>query len=398
MKILWHSAAPFFRASGYASQTRLFGPRLARRLGHEVVFSAYCGLEGAPMVWDGFAVLPRGVGRYGSDVIGPHAIKHKADVVITLMDAWVLDPSAFSDAIFCPWAPVDHDPIPAPVLDVLRRAYQPIAYSRFGERLMRDAGLAPLYVPHGIDTSVYCPGDQAKARAKLGIPADAFLVAIVAANQTRKCWPEQLQAVARLMAGHPDVWLYLHTLPGSAGEGGADVDLPALLAALKVDPDRVRWAEPYALVTGGFTDAAMAERYRAASVLLNVTAGEGFGLTPLEAQACGTPVITAEWAAAGELCFGGWAISEGCAQRVWVPKAEAWQWLPDPDVIHDALDRAYRMLCFDPGLWVDRQREAREGAMQHSADHVTDTYWKPALDAIADRLAGKAPSFSEVAN
>ena len=397
MKILFHSVAPFWQApSGYASQTRLFGPRIAA-LGHEVIFSAYCGLEGAPVMWQGFPVLPRGLDRFGSDVIGPHAIKHKADIVVTLMDAWTLDPSAFSDAVWCPWAPVDMDPIPTPVLDVLRKAYQPIAYSRFGERMMRDAGLAPLYVPHGVDTTVYAPGDQQEARWKLGIPADAFLVALVAANQARKCWPEQLRAVARLMRDHPDAWLYLHALPGTHGEGGAEYDLPALLAACAVDPDRVRWAEPYALVTGGFTDAAMATRYRAADVLLNVTAGEGFGLTPLEAAACGTVTISAGWAAAEELELSPWRVEWDRAQEVWMPKAESWQWLPDPDAIWAELFRAYEIRRGEPDLWRQAQEEARAGAMQYDADLVATRYWKPALDAIADRLAGRVPTFSEVA-
>src|SRR4029078_6243406 len=111
---------------------------------------------------------------------------HKAELVIILHDAWVLKPDKFpEDVKVAVWAPIDHYPVPPQVLSVLAdERTTPIAMSRFGEREMRQMGVEPLYVPHGVDTSIFKPPPsiRAQAREALGIPADAFVVGMVDAN------------------------------------------------------------------------------------------------------------------------------------------------------------------------------------------------------------------------
>jgi D-inositol-3-phosphate glycosyltransferase len=50
----------------------------------------------------------------------------------------------------------------------------------------------------------------------------------------------------------------------------------------------------------GNTEAEMRETYNCFDVAISTTQGEGFGLTTLEAMACGVPVIIPDWAALGE--------------------------------------------------------------------------------------------------
>jgi hypothetical protein len=38
--------------------------------------------------------------------------------------------------------------------------------SRFGEQMLKDEGLDPLYVPHGIDTNIYRPSEDKGASGR----------------------------------------------------------------------------------------------------------------------------------------------------------------------------------------------------------------------------------------
>lgn len=382
VNILWHSNAPW-AATGYGVQTRLFAPRI-RELGHNVAISAFYGLEGASINWQGMTVYPKAFHPYGMDVISQHAKQHKADVVISLVDAWVLDPARItsSGAKWAPWFPVDHDPIPEPVAKVVRHAWQPLTYSKHAQALADEAGLGAMYVPHGVDCDTYRPIDQDEARAKLGIDPKAFVVGIVAANKgtpSRKALPTQLEAFARLHREHPDAMLYLHTHLGPEMEG---LNLPAVLEVVGIPESAVKVCDQYRNLMG-YADDVMAHLYSAMDVLCSATMGEGFGVPIIEAQACGTPVIVSEATAMPELVGGGWLVAD--LEPVLTPM-NAYQYLPSVNGVYEALEKAYDARG-DSAIAL----AARATAEQYDADRVTYTYWKPALEAMANRLEA-APS------
>jgi len=382
MNILWHSNAPW-AATGYGVQTRLFTPRI-RDLGYDVAISAFYGLEGASINWQGMKVYPRAFHPYGMDVIASHAKDHKADVVISLVDAWVMDHERMG-ARWAPWFPVDHDPIPEAVAETVRHAFQPIVYAHHAEDAATQAGLNVAYVPHGVDTTTYSPTSQAEARARFGLPADAFVVGIVAANKgkpSRKALPTQLEAFGRFHADHPDALLYLHThlMPDMDG-----LNLPAVMQACGVPEDAVRVCDQYRNIMG-YADEVMATLYSSMDVLLSATMGEGFGVPIIEAQACGTPVIVGGWTAMPELVGQGWIVADH--ERVLTPM-NAYQYQPTLDGVLEALEAAYA---------VRGDQKVRDGArkfaMQYDVDHVTKTYWAPVLADMAERIAdqpGDAP-------
>jgi glycosyltransferase involved in cell wall biosynthesis len=371
--------------TGYGTQVRQLKPRL-RALGHAVAEHAWYGLEGAALRDEvGEPIYPKYRHGYGVDIVGAHAGNFKADVVLTLIDAWVLDAGSIPAPMkFCPWFPIDMEPIPPPVLNVVKDAYQPIVYSRFGERMARNAGLDVRYVPHGIDTKVFSPRPQGEARGRLGWPADAFIVGMVAANKgtpSRKSYPQQLEAFARFAARHPDALLYLHTNKGvTDGMGG--VNLPELCDFLGISR-RIIWVDEYAQIMG-LPDAGMADVYSGMDVLLSVSMGEGFGIPIVEAQACGTPVIVGEWTSMGELCGAGWQISKQCAEPWYTPLA-AYQFLPHIGAIEATLHDAYETLRA-PEVRGDASYRAREFALAYDADHVALRYWRPVLEEIEARL------------
>ena len=376
MRILLSSNSPWSR-TGYGTQVAQLIPRF-RALGHEVAVHAWYGLEGGALQYGDTTVYPKYRHGYGVDIIGAHANNFQADMVLTLIDAWVLESGMTGAIPFVPWFPVDMEPIPPPVLNVVKDSFQPIVYSRFGERMARNAGLDVRYVPHGIDTTVFSPRPPLEARGRLGWPADAFIAGMVAANKgtpSRKSYPQQLEAFARVAATHADALIYLHTNKGvTDGMGG--VNLPELVDFLGIGR-RVIWADDYAQIMG-VPDAGMADRYSALDVLLSVSMGEGFGIPIVEAQACGCPVIVGDWTSMGELCGGGWKVARHDAEKWWTPLA-AYQFLPRIDAIHDCIKAAYH----DAGLY---RTQARDFALRYDADIVARLYWQPILAEIEARI------------
>jgi glycosyltransferase involved in cell wall biosynthesis len=376
LRILWHSNAPW-AATGYGVQTRIFAPRI-RDLGHDVAISAFYGLEGSSIKWQGMDVFPRAFHPYGMDVVGMHALSHKADVVISLVDAWVMDNERISKsgAKWVPWFPVDHDPVPPRVAHAVSHAYAPIVYAKHAQDACAKAGINAAYVPHGVETATYKPVDDAKRR--FGFDDDAFVVGLVAANKgkpSRKALPTQIEAFRRFHARHPEAVLYLHThlMPDMDG-----LDIPAIFKALDVPEDAVRVCDQYRNIMG-YADEVMAALYSSMDVLASVTMGEGFGVPIIEAQACGTPVIVGGWTAMPELLGAGWQVDD--AER-WLTPMDAFQYQPTVEGVLDALEAAY-----DSRGDTTLATTAREFAMQYDADTVTRDYWAPVLADIEDSLA-----------
>jgi glycosyltransferase involved in cell wall biosynthesis len=345
------------------------------------IFANY-GLGGAVLnLSEEIQVYPIGLEAHGADIIASHASHVKADIVITLYDAWVFRPEIVSRFRWIPWLPVDHNPLPERIKLILDSAWQPIVYSRFGEAKLKEAGLEPHYVPHGIETDVFKPGtakECKKARERLKIAGDTFVATMVAANKgtpSRKSYPEALWAWKQFNARHPDSILYLHTHSGPEMTG---IDLPLLIHQLGLpDSSSIAFCDPYWNLIG-FPDSYMREVYLASDVLLNPAMGEGFGLPIVEAQACGRPVIVGDNTAQSELCFAGWKVP---GQPFWTPVG-AWQFVPSLEAIIESLEEAYK----NRGS-TTLAKKAREGAMAYDADAVVEQYWKPVLEQIEGEVS-----------
>ena len=372
MKISWVSNAPWAR-TGYGNQTLLFAPRILK-MGHEVQITAFYGLEGGVLNWNGIPVYPRAYHPYGNDIIAAHATGFKADIMITLIDAWVYEPNAWPPSTrWVPWFPIDHDPAPKLVLNKVSRSWKRIVYSRFAEQQMKMLGIDCYYVPHGVDTEAFKPIDRKEVREKLKWPADKFIVGMVAANKgtpSRKAFAENIGAFAELKRRHSDVMLYLHTV---AGEENAGVNLPEYIAGQGLsygfvgrdnasDVDVLFNDQYQALV--GLNEEYMNAVYNGMDVLTSVTMGEGFCIPLIEAQAAGTPVIVGDWTAMSELCFSGWKVERSDCTPFWTPLA-SWQFIPHVPAIVDRMERAYLKKGSE-----SIRRRAREGALVYDADRV----------------------------
>jgi glycosyltransferase involved in cell wall biosynthesis len=335
---------------------------------------------------------------YGQDIMAAHATNYKADILLTNMDTWVINPQQMLFGVrWVPWTPIDHEPIPPVIAEKIRMAFTRIVYSRFGEQMMKDAGLDCYYVPMGVDTNLYKPADKSEARKRFGVTDDKFIVGLVAMNKgvpSRKAFPQNLEAFARFHKRHPDTGLYLHTQRNEHNEMGG-VNLPELIRILskkyEIDLMQVtQFCDQYAGILG-FPDEYMVSAYNAIDVLLAVSMGEGFGIPIVEAQACGCPVIVGDWTSMGELCFSGWKIPKKKSDAWYTPLA-SYQFVPRVRAIEDALELAYKH-ARKPEL----KEAARAGALQYDADAITEKYWLPVLADIERKIKAIGVTYTPAA-
>lgn len=377
MKILWHSNAPWV-GSGYGQQSALWVPLLAG-LGHEVAISAFYGASGAPLNWGEHTVYPAGQAPYGWDVITGHAAHFGADLVITCMDTYCMEPEIAREMRragikVAQWTPVDCEPLGVVDRTCLQvSGATPIAMSRFGERQLAAAILEPLYVPHGIDARTFHPvADRAGLRARMGLSDDTFIIGICSANkdQIRKAYPEQFWAFAQFHSKHPDSLLLVHAV----AEGKSGIDLQALAVEAGID-DAVIFSDQYAQIAGMISPQQLAGWYAALDLLSCCSYGEGFGIPIIEAQACGVPVAVTDASSMTELAGAGWKV-KGEPVRNPVHRA---RWTK-PSV--RGIERAYENAYAARGNRAALAGKAREFALAYDAAAVLTQYWKPALEAI----------------
>jgi glycosyltransferase involved in cell wall biosynthesis len=372
-RVLIHSNAPWV-PSGYGKQCRHL-IRTLQGLGHEVVVSAFSGLTGAPIDWQGVTVLPSGQYQYGVDVLIPHMEDVAPDLTIALMDVWKLAPlaEALTGRNMAAWIPVDCTPLSKLDEAFLKASgVRPIAMSRFGEEQLLSAGLEPLYAPHVVDTDVFKPLEpEMRQKYRQGVGVDGkFVIGMCAANNdaTRKGFPEQFEAFRRFHKRHPDAMLWVHTVARSAG----GLDLPKMAAEMGLDPASVRFGDTYPQVAGVLDDQFMADWYGTLDVLSVCSYAEAFGVPLIEAQACGTPVVTTNGSAMSEMRHAGWLAM---GDPFWNHVHGAWWVRPRIDAIVRQYEKAY--------LQASRYRDqAAEAAKVFDAGAAAAADWRGILEAL----------------
>jgi glycosyltransferase involved in cell wall biosynthesis len=287
--------------------------------------------------------------------------KHQFDVVNThsSTDAWLtaLASLAWRDAP--PMVRTRHisAPIPRNALSswIYRRAAAQVVTT--GEALRQQvvtlAGVDPQRarsVPTGVDLSQFAPGDRASAREALGLPAEAFIVAIVATLRSWKGHQFLVDAIARI----EDARLLI------VGDGPGRENLEQQVAGLDLS-ERVRFAGQQADVVPWMRAADVA--------CLPSFANEGVPQALMQAMACGLPIVTTHVGAIAEI------VEDGVEGLIVAPR--------DVESLVEALERLRR----DPVL---RQQLGQAGLararQRFSMDSMLD-----GMEAVYERaLQGHA--------
>src|SRR5690606_26502455 len=165
-------------------------------------------------------------------------------------------------------------------------------------------------VPCGFDPSELSPVPKRLARAKLGLPQDAFIVLQLGRLVPRKGIATAIEGFARFLHGtSADARLLVV---------GGDTHTPdpkrtPEIARLERVAEEERVADKV-VFTGRRDRQMLRYYYSAADTFVTLPWYEPFGITPLEAMACGVPVIgsrvggvRSEERRVGEGCRAGWA-------------------------------------------------------------------------------------------
>lgn len=371
---MWHSCAPW-SPSGYGTQTAIWMQELVK-MGHEVICSSYWGLSGSPTSWNNITVLPGFGNNYCTPSLHQHAQRVNPDLIITLGDIWVMDAALLRELPVAHWLPSDCRPMSlADRANVEASGAELIAMSRFGYDRFKEAGFNPVYVPHGIDMSTFRPpADKAEVRREMGVDPDAFVIGINGANNDaiRKSYPEQMLAFAKFAGKHPDALLALHASVHQ--EGGQDLE--ALAENLGIT-DRVRCVDQYRYASGLVQPGEIGDWYGMLDLLSCCSFGEGFGIPIIEAQACGTPVLTTDASSMPELNPLGMSVR---GEPFWNGVHKGWWAKPLVSEIAAAYEKAY-----DSRENVPRDA-LREFAGEYSVEKVAERFMKPAVEELLGRM------------
>lgn len=140
-------------------------------------------------------------------------------------------------------------------------------------------------LPPGVDHELFSPGDRTEARKRLGLPLDRPILVSVGRIQKLKGLELAIETTAALRKSFPQAEPLLVIVGGASGPGGEDE-----LTRLGDLTQRLGLADNV-MFRGPQPHATLVDLYRAADVALVCSYSESFGLTVLEAQASGTPVV-----------------------------------------------------------------------------------------------------------
>ena len=294
--------------------------------------------------------LPRQARALGLDLLHcpmPLApVRCPVPLVLTVMDAMAWEhPEWFGRALVAQHRLV--------VARAARRAARVLAPSQHSAgRIAEVLGVDP----QRIDVTPYAPDPQFTpgprddaALARLGV--EGRYVLTVGTLQPRKNLESALQAFERLMFAGIDRRLVV-----VGARGWRDDELIVRLGGLH--------GSHQVQVLGRVSDPDLVALYRGADCLLYCSRGEGFGFPPLEAMACGTPVVCSSTTSVGEVA--------GSAAA-----------LVDPEDVGQ-IERELGDVLSSPKRQADLSRRGRERAAQFSWDRcarATLAAYRRALEA-----------------
>lgn len=382
LRTIWNSNG-LHTNSGYGVEMQLLLPRLARD-GWPIGHIAFWGLDGTAVEfkdYPGIKIYPKMGEPFGADAMFHHSRDYKADAVMSFQDLPPLNPQFLQQLkTWIPWVPIDKTPVPPEVLTRLRYAYKIVTFSKFGQQELEKAGFTSTLILEGTDTEIYKPMDKTKARKELGIPENIFLFGMVAANKEnppRKGFQEALEAFKLFHDKHPEagiIFLNQQEAPGNFPIKGFAQHLGILANCYFIDP--------YKSIHGGGPQE-IPQLMNTFDILLHPSQTEGFGLTVIEAGACGVPVVVNDCTSMPEMVVQG--VTGGICKSGkprWATD-NAWVYPADVDSLYEQMEIVYNMLKTDPEKV---KKDCREHIVKNYNIETTAKKWTEVLEDLQEDL------------
>lgn len=284
----------------------------------------------------------------------------KPDIIFLLNDPWVIEklyefkPQGYKpEAKIIAYYPTDSAPLQESWLNLLNSFDAQVAYSHYAESVItasnggkRPKNLHQIY--HGVDTTIFKPVNQQKARMKLNLPLDAFIVGMVARNQYRKRFDILCQAFAEFAADKPEAKLYLHTAIQDVG-----FDIPNLIRQFDLQGKLIVTKD--LTPSSGVPPEALNYVYNTFDVNALISLGDGFGLPVAESMAVGCAQVVSGHSCLQELVEGhGGLTVKNAAKLMNVGGFNTWGMLTDYKDLVDKLNIMYK----NPDLRIRYAKEA----------------------------------------
>ena len=150
-------------------------------------------------------------------------------------------------------------------------------------------------IMHGVDTGRFCPAvDKAASNRALGLDPNVKIVGCFGRIRHQKGTDLFVETMIRLLPQRAD-WIAMIAGRTTAEHTEFEQQLRGKIAAAGLS-DRIRFVGEH---------TAIEQKYQELSLLVAPQRWEGFGLTPLEAMACGVPVVATDVGAFSELIVEG---------------------------------------------------------------------------------------------
>ena len=257
----------------------------------------------------------------------------KPDIVFDVRDYWMLNfPENSPYRPFFHWfiAPtIDSAPQKKEWIQTFASADTISGHTQWGVDYLRSTKVPMNLVDpvnDAVNTDVFRPSSSPKDvnKTQLGLNADDFIIGSVMRNQKRKLIPNLIKMIKNISQAVPNAKLYLHTsYPDMNGW-----DIPSLLMehnaadlvyfSFKCGKCGKNFARKYSesptacphcgaeaasfcSVSHGISEESLAAIFNCFDVYLQYAICEGFGIPPVEAAACGIPVVTINHGAMAEI-------------------------------------------------------------------------------------------------
>lgn len=384
--------------SGYGTEMRDLLYRFLEN-GWPTAMTAFWGIQGFPVTLHGEDLItntdrfkglklkcyPTMEHPFGSDALIAHGQNFGANVIFTMNDIWSLDGNHLKQIKYwCPYVPIDKDPVPVGVLEKLQYAYRIITFSRFGQKALQKAGFTSTLILEGTDIEIFKPLDKMEMRKEFGLPQDAFIFGMVAANKEnppRKGFQEALEAFKLFYDKHPEAALLVHTQQMSA----TGFPIQQFAAHLGVG-HRLFLINPYQAVwmSDSFT---INKEINAMDVLLHPSQTEGFGLTVVEAQSAGIPAIVNNCHSMPELVIEG---KTGFICQTDKPRFTndlSYNYPANVQSLYEQMEKTYALIKENP---LKVAEDCRNHIIKnYNINTLYKTGWEPMLEKLQNEILGE---------
>src|SRR3990167_5980116 len=375
--------------SGYGVEQEFLIKRLLRE-GFQVAQAAKAGLHGQ---WIDYKIDegtlrmdPQVDDQHGADSMFYGARHFGANVVISMIDQWVIPPQWIQNihqlgCKYIPYMPVDSSPVAPGTLKNLPLMDKIITFSKFGHNELMKHGFVSEMIYEGTDLNELQPKDKFEARKKVGIPEDIFLWGMIAANKEnppRKAFQETLEAFKMFSEIHLEARLFIATQQISP----ASFPIREYAQQLGIS-DKVMFPDQL-FISILATRADIENYYNCFDALLHPSQTEGFGLTIIESQACGRPVVINKAHSMPELIVEGKTGEMSQVASKWFTNAASYWERPEPTSIFFAMEKVYRRL-----------KEKPEQVQQDCRQHIFDNFnidtifkqkWLPFIENLQNKI------------